>query len=56
MEHSLGGSVAGLITPAQAATLTFDPNGTFTGTTTFTFTATDNTGAVDASQQYDSNW
>ncbi len=34
-----------VITPAQAATLTFDPNGTFTGTTTFTFTATDNNGA-----------
>jgi hypothetical protein len=35
--------------PAQAATLTFDPNGTFTGTTRFHLYATDNTGAVDAS-------
>jgi hypothetical protein len=42
---------AGQVTPAQAATLTFDPNLHY-GTTTFTFTATDNTGAVDASQQY----
>ena len=37
-----------VLTPAQAAGLKFDPSGTFTGNSTFTFTATDNNGAVDA--------
>jgi uncharacterized repeat protein (TIGR01451 family)/gliding motility-associated-like protein len=37
-----------LLTPAQAAMLTYDPNGAFTGNDTFTFTATDNNGAIDA--------
>ncbi|MGQ7946327.1 Ig-like domain-containing protein [Flavobacterium sp. WC2509] len=37
-----------ILTPAEAATLTYDPSGTFTGTDSFTFTATDNSGAVDA--------
>lgn len=37
-----------VLTPAQAAGLRFDPSGTFTGNSTFTFTATDNNGAVDA--------
>jgi hypothetical protein len=43
-------STTGQVITPQA--IFFDPNGTFTGTTTFTFTATDNTGTVDASQQY----
>ncbi|MGN7808617.1 Ig-like domain-containing protein, partial [Flavobacterium sp. 22659] len=36
------------LTPAQAAMLTYDPSGAFSGNDTFTFTATDNNGAVDA--------
>jgi hypothetical protein len=40
---------AGLVlTPAQAATLQFDPADGFAGTATFTYTATDNSGNVDA--------
>jgi uncharacterized repeat protein (TIGR01451 family) len=42
-------TVGQVLTPAQAATLKFDPNPAFTGNTTFTFTATDNTGATDLS-------
>ncbi len=38
-----GGQV---LTPAQASTLAYDPDGTFTGNDSFTFTATDNSGAV----------
>jgi gliding motility-associated-like protein len=34
--------------PSQAATLTYDPSGTFTGNDTFTFTATDNSGDTDS--------
>ncbi len=37
-----------VLTPAEALTLKYDPDGTFTGNDTFTFTATDNLGAVDA--------
>ena len=37
-----------ILTPAQAAGLRFDPSGTFVGNASFTFTATDNAGAVDA--------
>ncbi|KFF03167.1 Ig-like domain-containing protein, partial [Flavobacterium reichenbachii] len=37
-----------VLTPAQAAMLTYDPSGTFSGNDTFTFTAADNSGAVDA--------
>jgi uncharacterized repeat protein (TIGR01451 family)/gliding motility-associated-like protein len=37
-----------VLTPAQAAMLTYDPSGAFSGNDTFTFTATDNSGAVDA--------
>ncbi|WP_166669321.1 Ig-like domain-containing protein, partial [Flavobacterium sp. S87F.05.LMB.W.Kidney.N] len=36
------------LTPAEAAMLTYDPIGAFSGNDTFTFTATDNNGAVDA--------
>jgi large repetitive protein len=38
-----------ILTPAQAAMLTYDPIGTYTGLDTFIFTATDNLGAVSAS-------
>ena len=38
-----------VLTPTQAAMLTYDPSGTFTGNDTFTFTATDNQGGIDAS-------
>jgi hypothetical protein len=38
-----GSSSNGRTSNNPQAALTFDPNGTFTGTTTFTFTATDNT-------------
>ncbi|KQX02188.1 Ig-like domain-containing protein [Flavobacterium sp. Root420] len=38
-----------VLTPAEAAMLTYDPSGTFTGSDTFTFTATDNQGGIDAS-------
>ncbi|MFC0778551.1 Ig-like domain-containing protein, partial [Flavobacterium sp. HJSW_4] len=37
-----------ILTPAEAAMLTYDPSGTFSGNDSFTFTATDNNGAVDA--------
>ncbi|MBP8155734.1 MAG: hypothetical protein KAX81_01825, partial [Leadbetterella sp.] len=37
-----------VLTPAQVATLTYDPTGTANGTDTFTFTAIDNNGAEDA--------
>ncbi|MCC4924055.1 Ig-like domain-containing protein, partial [Flavobacterium chungbukense] len=37
-----------VLTPAQAGQLTYAPNGSFSGNDTFTFTATDNSGAVDA--------
>lgn len=36
-----------ILTPAEAANLTYNPNGNFSGNDTFTFTATDNDGAVD---------
>jgi large repetitive protein len=35
-----------VLTPAQAANLAYDPSGTYTGVDTFTFTATDNKGAI----------
>ncbi|RYD96205.1 MAG: DUF11 domain-containing protein [Sphingobacteriales bacterium] len=37
-----------VLLPAQVATLTYDPSGTFIGNETFTFTVTDNNGNVDA--------
>ena len=40
-------TVGQVLTPAEAAALTYDPSGTFVGTDSFTFTATDNNGAVD---------
>jgi CshA-type fibril repeat protein len=40
--------VGQVLTPAQVATLTYDPTGTSNGTDTFTFTAIDNNGAEDA--------
>ncbi|MFH6995967.1 Ig-like domain-containing protein, partial [Flavobacterium sp. FlaQc-48] len=45
---ALGGvavTVNQVLTPAQAAALTYDPSGAFSGNDTFTFTATDNNGA-----------
>ncbi|MFH6996243.1 Ig-like domain-containing protein, partial [Flavobacterium sp. FlaQc-48] len=36
-----------VLTPVQAGNLTYAPSGTFTGNDSFTFTATDNLGAVD---------
>ncbi|OXA84096.1 T9SS type B sorting domain-containing protein [Flavobacterium hercynium] len=36
-----------VLTPAEAAAITYNPNGNFGGDDTFTFTATDNDGAVD---------
>jgi uncharacterized repeat protein (TIGR01451 family)/gliding motility-associated-like protein len=38
-----------VLTPAEAALLTYDPSGAFSGNETFTFTATDNDGGIDAS-------
>ncbi|MBZ4034255.1 DUF11 domain-containing protein [Flavobacterium sp. 17A] len=38
-----------VLTPSEAANLTYDPSGLFTGNDTFTFLATDNSGAVSAS-------
>ncbi|CAD0001321.1 hypothetical protein FLACHUCJ7_00468 [Flavobacterium chungangense] len=35
-----------ILTPAEAAMLTYDPSGTFTGSDSFRFTATDDLGAV----------
>ncbi|MCD0466964.1 Ig-like domain-containing protein, partial [Flavobacterium sp. ENC] len=37
-----------VLTPAEAAMLTYNPNGAFSGNDTFTFTVTDNNGAVDS--------
>ncbi|MRX38656.1 tandem-95 repeat protein, partial [Flavobacterium sp. LC2016-23] len=37
-----------ILTPAEAALLTYDPSGAFSGIDTFTFTVTDNSGAQDA--------
>ena len=37
-----------VLSPSQAATLTYDPTGTFTGNDTFTFTVTDNNGGVSS--------
>jgi Secretion system C-terminal sorting domain/Bacterial Ig domain len=37
-----------IITPAQAAQLSFDPSGTYVGNVVFNYTATDNSGLVDA--------
>lgn len=36
-----------VLTPSEAANITYNPNGNFSGNDTFTFTATDNNGAVD---------
>ncbi|OYU64990.1 MAG: hypothetical protein CFE22_15890 [Cytophagaceae bacterium BCCC1] len=41
-------TVGQVLTPAQVATLTYDPSGTANGTDSFTFTAIDNNGAEDA--------
>jgi hypothetical protein len=41
-----------VLTPAQMATLKFDPASTFTGTTQFTFTATDNSGKISNTATY----
>ena len=38
-----------ILTPVQAAMLTYDPSGAFTGNDSFVFTATDNEGALDVS-------
>ncbi|MFZ2967690.1 MAG: hypothetical protein WA080_01395, partial [Sulfuricurvum sp.] len=38
-------TVGQVLTPAQASSLKFDPSGTYTGNSTFTFTVTDNLGA-----------
>ncbi|WP_193844447.1 Ig-like domain-containing protein [Flavobacterium hungaricum] len=37
-----------ILTPTEAGMLTYDPSGAFSGNDSFTFTATDNNGAVDA--------
>ncbi|MTD72560.1 gliding motility-associated C-terminal domain-containing protein, partial [Flavobacterium sp. LC2016-13] len=36
-----------VLTPLEAGNLTYDPSGAFSGNDTFTFTATDNNGAID---------
>ena len=41
-----------VLTPAQVATLKFDPSPTFTGTAQFTFTATDNSGNISNTATY----
>lgn len=41
-----------VLTPAQAATLQFDPAATFTGTASFTYTATDNSSLVSNTATY----
>ena len=41
-----------VLTPAQAATLQFDPAATFTGTATFTYIATDNNGLTSNTATY----
>jgi uncharacterized repeat protein (TIGR01451 family)/gliding motility-associated-like protein len=38
-----------ILTPLEASMLTYEPIGTFTGNDTFTFTATDDLGAIDLS-------
>ncbi|WP_206743356.1 gliding motility-associated C-terminal domain-containing protein, partial [Flavobacterium sp. Leaf82] len=38
-----------VLTPLEVSMLTYDPSGAFSGNDTFTFTATDNDGAIDAS-------
>lgn len=38
-----------ILTPTQAAMLTYDPSGTFVGNDRFTFTARDNQGGIDTS-------
>ncbi|KIQ16499.1 hypothetical protein RT99_20760 [Flavobacterium sp. MEB061] len=38
-----------ILTPLEASMLTYEPSGTFTGNDTFTFTATDDLGAIDLS-------
>ncbi|WP_164515311.1 Ig-like domain-containing protein [Flavobacterium ustbae] len=38
-----------VLTPSEAANLTYDPNGDFTGNDSFDFNATDNSGATSAS-------
>jgi Secretion system C-terminal sorting domain/Bacterial Ig domain len=40
-------TVGQVLTPAQAAQISFDPSGTYVGYVTFTYTATDNNGVVD---------
>ncbi len=50
-----GGSAVAVnqvLTPAQAATLQFDPLATFTGTVSFTYTATDNASLVGNTAMY----
>ncbi|MGL2995335.1 Ig-like domain-containing protein, partial [Flavobacterium sp. TSSA_36] len=37
-----------VLTPEEVVALTYDPSGVFSGNEKFTFTATDNNGAVDA--------
>jgi gliding motility-associated-like protein len=37
-----------VLTPLEVSMLTYDPNGAFSGNETFTFTATDNNGSIDA--------
>ncbi|KAF2343050.1 Ig-like domain-containing protein, partial [Flavobacterium tistrianum] len=41
-------AVGQILTPAEAGMLTYDPSGSFSGNDSFAFTATDNSGAVDA--------
>ncbi|MDR7212741.1 Ig-like domain-containing protein, partial [Flavobacterium piscis] len=38
-----------VLTPLEVTMLTYDPSGAYSGNDTFTFTATDNLGAIDAS-------
>jgi uncharacterized repeat protein (TIGR01451 family)/gliding motility-associated-like protein len=38
-----------ILTPLEASMLTYEPSGTFTGNDSFTFTATDDLGAIDLS-------
>ena len=46
--NALVATVNQILTPAQAALLSFDPNDNLSGTTSFTYTVTDNSGNVDA--------
>ncbi|MFH6995383.1 Ig-like domain-containing protein, partial [Flavobacterium sp. FlaQc-48] len=41
-----------VLTPTEAGNLTYDPDGTFTGNDTFTFTAKDNLGAISTSATF----